>query len=231
MSVWLKRVKLRKIKSIETSYYLALSASVFNCDSGVSRCKFISAFCSYIYFYFFMLTVFWCMNCNELQVDLKIFAVTLQCWTSGVDGWSRSRSTGALLWGQSVSNSSIVSSTNAPHQVTETTRQPRSVVHGVISLLFLLTEPVSKNRHIGAVDKTSSSFSAHGKIGNFIIIHHSSLYREMGPWMLGGKVKLWLLSNTSYTSPFLHWTAVVSTPPIRLWLAATSLDSLSMVIK
>ena len=25
----------------------------------------------------------------------------------------------------------------------------------------------------GAVEKTSSSFSAHGKIGNFIIIHHA----------------------------------------------------------
>ena len=44
---------------------------------------------------------------------------------------------------------------------------------------------VCHTTHPGAVDKTSSSFSAHGKIGNFIIIiivinHHETFARKTG---------------------------------------------------
>jgi len=43
----------------------------------------------------------------------------------------------------------------------------------VVRLLFLLSLSVLSDV-IGAVDKTSCSFSAHGKIGNFIIIINSA---------------------------------------------------------
>ena len=50
--------------------------------------------------------------------------------------------------------------------------------HGFLGFLFLLSLSVLSDV-FGAVDKTSSSFSAHGKIGNFFIIIIIHVWAEL----------------------------------------------------
>jgi len=76
---------------------------------------------------------------NELQsrVGLNAVALLLQCRGHRVSGWSRSRSAaaGACFWRQSVSNNSVISSTNKTYPVAETTYRPRYKT----SLFFFLS--------------------------------------------------------------------------------------------